>query len=62
MTDGRFKLIRFPDERLDTWEFFDLKNDPMEMKSRFTDPEYAPAVAKMKKELRRLRQHYKLKE
>ncbi len=62
VTDGRFKLIRFPDEKLDTWEFFDLKNDPMEMKSRYDDAQYAQRVAGLKKELTRLRQQYKVEE
>lgn len=62
VTDGRFKLIRFPDKQLDTWEFFDLKNDPMEMKSRYDDSEYAQRVAGLKKELSRLRQQYQVQE
>ncbi|MEC9005227.1 MAG: sulfatase [Planctomycetota bacterium] len=61
VTDGRFKLIRFPDAQLDTWEFFDLKNDPMEMKSRYADPRYTQKVAGLKKELARLRGQYKVK-
>ena len=60
VTDGRFKLIRFPDERLDTWEFFDLKDDPMELRSRYGDLEYAQAVSELKKELERLRRQYKV--
>ena len=60
VTDGRFKLIRFPDEKLDTWEFFDLKNDPMEMKSRYEDSQYAQRVAGLKRELTRLRQQYQV--
>jgi len=62
VTDGRFKLIRFPNENLDTWEFFDLKNDPMEMKSRYEDAQYAQGVAGLKKELIRLRQQYQVQE
>jgi arylsulfatase A-like enzyme len=62
VTDGRFKLIRFPDEKLNTWEFFDLKTDPMEMKSRYGDSEYTQPITKLKKELERLRQQYKVKE
>ena len=62
VTDGRFKLIRFPDEKLDTWEFFDLKTDPMEMKSRYGDSEYAQPITKLKRELARLRRQYKVKE
>ena len=62
VTDGRFKLIRFPDEKLNTWEFFDLKTDPMEMKSRYSDSEYTQPITKLKKELDRLRRQYKVKE
>jgi arylsulfatase A-like enzyme len=60
VTDGRFKLIRFPDEKLNTWEFFDLKTDPMEMKSRYGDSEFTQPITKLKKELDRLRQQYKV--
>ena len=62
VTDGRYKLIRFPDEKLDTWEFYDLKNDPMEMTSRYDNPEYAQKVAEFKKELGRLRQQYEVED
>jgi hypothetical protein len=60
VTDGRFKLIRFPDEKLNTWEFFDLKTDPMEMKSRYGDNEYAQTISDLKGELDRLRRQYKV--
>ena len=62
VTDGRFKLIRFPDEKLNTWEFFDLKTDPMEMKSRYGDNEYAQTISDLKGELERLRRQYNVKE
>ncbi|MDE2682500.1 MAG: sulfatase [Verrucomicrobiota bacterium] len=62
VTDGRFKLIRFPDEKLNTWEFFDLKTDPMEMKSRYGDSGYIQSITKLKRELERLRRQYKVKE
>ena len=62
VTDGRFKLIRFPDEKLNTWEFFDLKTDPMEMKSRYGDNEYAQTISDLKGELTRLRQQYRVTE
>ena len=60
VTDGRYKLIRFPDAKLNTWEFFDLKIDPQEMKSRFTDPKYSKTIAGLKQELTRLRRHYQV--
>ena len=62
VTDGRYKLIRFPDEKLDTWEFYDLKSDPMEMKSRYGDAEYAQTISDFKIELTRLRKHYLVEE
>ena len=60
VTDGRSKLIRFPDEKLDAWEFFDLKKDPQEMNSLYSDTKYAKTIAGMKRELVRLRKHYKV--
>ena len=62
VTDGRYKLIRFPDAKLNTWEFFDLKTDPQEMKSRYTDSKYAGTIAGLKQELTRLRKHYQVKD
>ena len=62
VTDGRYKLIRFPDDKLNTWEFFDLKIDPQEMKSCYTDSKYAGTIAGLKKELTRLRKHYQVKD
>lgn len=62
VTDGRYKLIRFPDQQLDTWEFYDLQSDPMEMNSRYQDPNYKGTIDGWKEELKRLRQHYKLEE
>ena len=62
VTDGRHKLIRFPDDTLDTWEFFDLEKDPNEMQSRYGDPQYTPTIAALKKELNRLRKQYQVEE
>ena len=62
VTDGRYKLIRFPDEKLNTWEFFDLKVDPQEMKSRLNAPKYSRIIAGLKKELTRLRKHYQVED
>ena len=58
VTDGRFKLIRFPDQDLDTWEFYDLKKDPRELNSQYGHSDYAAEVTRMKNELRRLRRRY----
>ena len=62
VTDGRYKLIRFPDSKLDTWEFFDLKTDPQELKSRYTDKDYIQKINALKEELTRLRTQYKVVE
>ncbi len=62
VTDCRYKLIRFPDKKLDTWEFFDLKKDPMEMRNWYEDSKYGQTIDRYKEELRRLRQYYKVKE
>jgi len=58
--DGRYKLIHFYD--LGEWELYDLEKDPHEMHSVYNDPEYASIVEKMKAELRRLREFYKVPE
>ena len=60
VTDGRHKLIRFPDDTLDAWEFFDLKKDPNEMQSRYDDPQYTRTIAALKEELNRLRKQYQV--
>ncbi len=62
VTDGRYKLIRFPDDNLDTWEFFDLERDPHEMRSEYDNPEYAGKIEELKSELERLRREYQLEE
>ncbi|MGY8770024.1 MAG: sulfatase family protein [Pirellulales bacterium] len=60
VTDGRYKLIRFPEEHLDCWEFFDLEKDPQELQSLYDTPEYSKQIKKMKKELKQLRAGYKV--
>jgi len=54
----RYKLINFYD--LGEWELYDLDKDPHEMHSEYDNPQYAPVVADLKKELARLRKFYKL--
>ena len=39
---------------------YDLQNDPSEMKSEYSNPEYAPEIERLKKELLRLREQYKV--
>ena len=61
----RYKLIRFYGKGVpnaEEWEFYDLKTDPNEMKSIYSNPEYKNQVEKMKQELQRLRDLYKVPE
>lgn len=65
VSEKRFKLIRFygkgvPDG--EEWEFYDLQKDPSEMKSQYSNPEYAAEIKRLKKELLRLRKYYKVPE
>jgi arylsulfatase A-like enzyme len=62
VTDGKQKLIRFPDDKLNTWEFFDLQKDPMEMKNLYAEKSYRADIESMKKELHRLRKQYKIED
>ena len=43
----QFKLIHFYDP-IDSWELYDLKEDPNEMHNLINDPDYAEVVADMK--------------
>jgi arylsulfatase A-like enzyme len=52
----RYKLIHF--YTIDAWELFDLEKDPQELKSVYHDPSYAPVVAELKAELKRLMEKY----
>lgn len=60
VTNGRHKLIRFPEKHLDAWEFYDLVNDPMELKSLYDDPSEKESIVAMKAELDRLRKAYRV--
>lgn len=51
-----YKLIHFP--RTNEWDMFDLKNDPNEMKNIYQSRPKLRAA--MKKELERVRAHYKV--
>ena len=62
VTDGQQKLIRFPDKKLNTWEYFDLEKDPMEMKNLYADKSCSANIQSMKKELHRLRKLYKIED
>lgn len=54
----RYKLIHFYD--IDEWEFYDLKKDPAEMRSQYDNPKYAGKVKKLKAELQKLKELYKV--
>ena len=47
-----YKLIYF--DRINQWELYDLRKDPIEMNNVYKNPEYKNIVAELKKELRRL--------
>ncbi|EMI55170.1 sulfatase family protein [Rhodopirellula sallentina] len=38
-----------------TWELYDLKEDPQELRNRYHDPKYQGVIAELKKELKRQR-------
>lgn len=54
VTNGRYKLIHY--YKIDEWELFDLKTDPLEMKSVYGTDEYAAVQEQMEAELARLRE------
>ncbi len=54
----RYKLIHFYND-IDEWEFYDLKEDPHEMKNVIDEPKYAATVAELRTELTRLRDKYR---
>ncbi len=56
----RYKLVYFYEPNMNYWELFDLKKDPHELKSVFSDPEYAKVRGELETELQRLRRDLKL--
>jgi hypothetical protein len=52
---SRYKLVRFDQPDIDTWELFDREKDPHELRSVYNDPAYAGVVAELTRELGRLR-------
>lgn len=56
----RYKLIHYYER--DQWEFFDLKEDPLEINSVYGDPAYADRVSDLKTELARLKRVYDVPE
>lgn len=53
----RYKLIYYYETQPEPqeWELFDLERDPRELHNVYGDPAYAPVVAELRAELRRLR-------
>ena len=60
ITTGRYKLINFYE--VGTWEMFDLKKDPEELKSVHDTPEYAKIQQRLENDLKKLRAKYKVPE
>jgi len=59
----RYKLIRFYGNDVpngEEWEFYDLKVDPNELTSVYSNPRYESEIADLKKELLKLRKQYKV--
>lgn len=56
--DGRYKLMYFYD--LEEWELYDTEKDPGEMKSEYDNPEYSVIIEKLKVELEKLKEQYKV--
>ena len=54
----RYKLAHFY-YNIDVWEFYDLENDPNELKNEFENPSYAEIIGEMKVELQQLMIKYK---
>ena len=58
----RYKLVHFYGTKDDYWELFDLKNDPLELRSVFGDPQYADTQKQLDAELNRQRTDLKVPE
>ena len=52
----RYKLIHF--YQFDEWELYDLANDPDELANLYNNPEQAPQIATLKKQLADLQAFY----
>ena len=58
----RYKLVRFYGTGEDYWELFDREKDPLELRSFYNDPAYAPVKTQLEQELARLRKELKVPE
>jgi arylsulfatase A-like enzyme len=54
----RYKLLHFYGP-IDSWEFYDLKKDPHEMRNLYKDHKYAKKIAELKEKIEQLRTYYK---
>ena len=52
----RYKLIQFYE--FGEWEFYDLQEDPDELRNLYNDEKYAAQISKMKNRLEGLREKY----
>jgi hypothetical protein len=53
----RFKLIHFYND-IDTWELYDLKEDPTEMHNLYGNSDYASIVDSLKETMLELQEQY----
>ncbi|HRW51346.1 MAG TPA: sulfatase, partial [Phycisphaerae bacterium] len=53
----RYKLMHF--YQFDEWEFYDLRNDPDELKNLYNDQAYQSQIADLKRELSKLQAEYR---
>ena len=60
VSDDRYKLMFFPEDQ--SWNLYDLKEDPREMKSVHDDPAYAKVLARMKELYAELKDQYQVSE
>ena len=58
----RYKLVHFYEPDMNTWELFDLREDPLELRSVYDQPGYAQTQAELTRELARLRKELKVTE
>lgn len=56
---NRYKLIHVYDD-IDEWELYDLKEDPSEVNNLINDKSYDEIEAKLRKQLKKLQQEYKV--
>lgn len=55
--DQRYKLIHFYED-IDSWEFYDLEEDPVEMRNLINEPDYRPEINRMMKDLLQLQEQF----